>query len=207
MRDDPAESVWLASRFPGRDAETTIARARRRRLVIVTSLAVAAVAAGVVVGVVHGHDVRASPRHRSEPAPWREVLGFLLLIAGVAIELVGLVRLSRSGSLRDNWRSPLLALPFRERRRIVAQVRGRRPTPPEDVPVARGTARRLVNQAKAWPIFLGLAMVTLGQLVMARNVVLAVVFGLVLGLFVVVIPLILRDVRAGRRFLTEHPVE
>ncbi|MDQ1671586.1 MAG: hypothetical protein QOC98_148, partial [Frankiaceae bacterium] len=78
---------------------------------------------------------------------------------------------------------------------------------PEDVPVARCPARRLVNQAKVWPIFLGLAMVTLGQLVMARNVVLAVVFGLVLGLFVVVIPLILRDVRAGRRFLTEHPVE
>jgi MFS family permease len=201
---EDAERSYLETRFGGRSGEELLRRARRRRVIW---LSVGLAVAGLVGGLVGGLHSGSAHVQRQNPSTWREVLGLVLLLAGAMVEVVGFVRLYRRGFrrvVRHSWRSPLLALPLRERRRVLRQMRGQLPLEPGDVAVVRGHARRVDRTRDLQVVLVGIAVIQLGQSVGQRPLlaVLSAVF--VVGVLVVT-ALYRRDLDAARRFLAEHP--
>jgi hypothetical protein len=168
-----------------------------------------ALAVGIVIGVTHAHSAHPAPGHRSwheDPSLPTEIVSLALLLLGAAVEAVALVRLFRDGTVRDNWRSPMLAVSWQERRRVLRQVRGRGPARPEDLPLARSAARRVTNQARSWLLYVGLGLVLAGQMIAYRGW-MRILELCIVGLFLLGAGFMTRDVRAARRFLAEHPTE
>ncbi|GII25630.1 hypothetical protein [Planosporangium mesophilum] len=176
-------------------------RQRRRRRVW---LAVAVVVLGAVGGFVFG--LVSGPPHRqaTEPPQWAGTLGTSLLLLGLAFEAVGLVYGFRSGQIQRGWKSPVRAFPFRQRRRMVKQVRGKLPVAAEELPLLRLVAEGLRGQR--WLIFLIAALMVImvgsalsryspGWFILAAVYVVAMSAGIVSYL---------RVARAAERFLREH---
>lgn len=199
MANEQAEQQWLTARFPDRTYEDSLRHGRRRRI---AALVCVGLVCGVIGGVIGGSGGLDST---DDAARWRPIAGFSCMAVGLVLEVIGIVRVvRRRGQIRDNWRSPLLALPFRERRRVLRQMRGRGGVPEADLPLVRGHAIRTARQRHALLIPVGLLFAVAGQFLTASGsrswfpAVLAVVM-------LVALPWQMRDIRAAERFLKRHP--
>ena len=127
---------------------------------------------------------------------------------GLVLEVVGLVLIVRSGAFRSNLRSPLLPLTRAQRRGLLRQVLGRRPTEPATLDLGRDLARRLAAQIPALPlIFAGLALTGAGRMAGHPTAVRITIETVGIVLLLTAAAFGVRQGRSARRFLAEHPAD
>lgn len=193
---DQAYDDWLAARYPGSGSVSDRVQAgwRRRTLALTAALLLALPLAGYAF-------VRLGPAiANTEPAPWAIGLGLGSMLLGLAVEIFALVGAFRSGVVSDNRSSRLWALSSRERRHVLAQVRGRRPVAPDELPFVRHIAENVRSQRWLLRMLLGLLLMQLGSAIMDAGPPRVVSFasGVVLA---AAGSLLLRDLRLADRFL------
>jgi protein-S-isoprenylcysteine O-methyltransferase Ste14 len=204
-RSDDARWTDAESLLGAAPAESVRRRVRRSRwsqllLVVGISGVVGAVVGVVVVLLASG----------SEPADvpvWLAVVGFAVATGGLVLAGVAVVRQWRAVRRRGAWRSPLWALTPRQRKQLLAQVRGTAPVDQARLPLARELAAGLLEQRHIVPLTTGLLALWVGLLVASPawwRVPAAVVLA-VCAAFAV--PAIRRDERRARAFLAAHPPE
>lgn len=136
-----------------------------------------------------------------DEALWRTVAGLVLMLAGLGIAAPSAFRLLRDVRLREQWRTPLLALDLAQRRDLARQVSGRIPADPAHLPLARHLAESLVRQSPPPRMLLGLLIMVTGQSINSWSL-WSVVALLGLGL---AWQAALRSTRHARAFLDAHP--
>lgn len=195
------EQQWLAARFPERSPADTLRRAQFRRAALVIAVIVVA---GLIGGVAGAGVFGSDPGPGHDPPAWRQVMGLALIFAGVVVEFVGIARLAKRGLTRANWRSPLLALSIRERRRILRQMRGSIPQVAEDAPLVRGHAQRIARQQPLLLVWGGLVVLQSGQMLNTHG---ATVWFFAVASIAMVIAgaFFARDLGAARRYLDQNP--
>ncbi len=204
----PASQAGVIKRGEADVAELTpVARQyRRRRLRLVVVLSVLLLLAGGGLGYFSdrfGWDAVVTAGDEDGPRAW---VGSALILVGLAIEIWGLIRGVRRGQGKARWNSPLLGLPREHRRGLRDQVRGRIPTSPESLPLARYLAQATIRDFQYLaPIIAGLSMISAGQL-LSHRMSLAWLLTL-LGPLILVPGLVWgrRDVRRAETFLSTHP--
>ncbi|MGZ4509659.1 MAG: hypothetical protein ACXVX0_20640 [Blastococcus sp.] len=196
-----AQAESILANNPTPSAEARIRRVRTMLWLFVVGMLVLGLAVGVLAVVLFGHG-----RHRASSVPaWQEITGLAVQLTGTVIEIVGIVTLRRRRQWGTRWRAPTAVLTRAQRRSLVRQVRGRIPAEPARLPLTRDLAGRLVDQRGLLVLYVGIAIVNVGQTIVhptAFRVGLTVVVLVVYG---VVIPLMRREQRRARRFLAEHP--
>jgi MFS family permease len=129
---------WLERRFPDR---RDVRRRIRDRWLLVIMLWLLAQPVGLLVGGLLYLRFEADAPPPVEQYPWLRLPSLLLPAVAVALFAVGTVSSARAGELRSRApRTALQALTARQRRLLVAELRGRRPAPAEDLPVLRHLA-------------------------------------------------------------------
>jgi fatty acid desaturase len=188
--DDDARWADADSLLGTAPAESARRRSRRslwRQLLLVVG--VSAVGGALVGGVV-------------EVPTWLSLVGFAVAAGGLG---VAVVRQWRAVRRRGAWRSPLFALTPRQRKQLLAQVRGTAPVDPARIPLAREVAAGLLEQRHVVPLITGLLVMWLGLLVASPawwRVPAAVVLA---GTAAFAVPAVRRDERRARAFLAAHP--
>ena len=132
------------------------------------------------------------------------VTGLALTLVGLAVEGVALVRAGRSGQFARGRRSPLWAVPPRERRRLQQQLSGRRAVLPEDVPVLRVLATAARDRRWLVLVLLGFAVMQVGQALQFGGAVRVLSAAAVSGVLVAAAALH-GEARRAERFLARHP--
>ena len=198
-----AEALSLVEHQPTEAAEGRLRRTRRNRLLAIAAFTVLCLAVALVVGLL------VLDRGLDEPdqdlPTWRAVVGLSVSGLGLVVMVVGIVLLLRTVRGHRGWRSALNVLTFRQRRELVAQLRGRTPLVPERLPLVRATADQLMASQLSLLLQAGLLLSLLGQWIADPStwrVVLLAAFGTVLLLAAVFVQ---RDVQHARRFLDRHP--
>jgi MFS family permease len=199
---EAGEQQWLTTRFPDREVKDVLRAGQRRRAVLLAVVMLAALVIGLVAGMLLS-DPSGGDEGRDADT-WRLVLGMLLLVVGVVVEIVGLVALFRRGKIRENWRSPLLTLPWRKRRHILRQMRGHTPVVEDDAVLVRGHAERVARQKPITVVFLGVVLIQLGQLLNSEGG-LAWFMAVAMAVVIIASGFFQRDVLAARRFLDDNP--
>jgi hypothetical protein len=198
--DDDARWADADSLLGTAPAESARRRSRRslwRQLLLVVG--VSAVGGALVGGVVV---VLASGSEPAEVPTWLSLVGFAVAAGGLG---VAVVRQWRAVRRRGAWRSPLFALTPRQRKQLLAQVRGTAPVDPARIPLAREVAAGLLEQRHVVPLITGLLVMWLGLLVASPawwRVPAAVVLA---GTAAFAVPAVRRDERRARAFLAAHP--
>ncbi len=196
------EAQSILDRAPTESAEQRLRRWRRLMVLFVTAMVLLATVAAVVLGVRFHHVFEVEP---SDVPTWQAVIGSTIAVAGLLlVGIGGVVALSRNSRLAT-WPSPLAALTRRQRKEVLAQVRGLKPIEPARVPLARVVAEHLVGQRVFMVPNSGLGISFIGQWIALPTVlraVLAIGSGLVLA---AAWAFVQRDARRARRFLEEHP--
>jgi hypothetical protein len=198
-----SEAQSILDRTPTESAEQRIARWRRLTMLLVVGFVLVSVALAVAVAAWFGDDV--SGRGSDDGPLWRTVTGLVVTLAATVLCVVGVVTQWRANRRRAAWRSPLVALSRTQRKVLTDQVRGRAPVDPAHLPLARHLAETLASQRSVVVTNLALLLLFTGQLITSPSAWrwgTVIVFGLVSLAF---LPLILRNERAARRFLAEHP--
>jgi MFS family permease len=201
--DDDARWADADSLLGTAPAESARRRARRslwRQLLLVVG--VSAVGGALVGGVVV---VLASGSEPAEVPTWLSLVGFAVAAGGLGVAGVAVVRQWRAVRRRGAWRSPLFALTPRQRKQLLAQVRGTAPVDPARIPLAREVAAGLLEQRHVVPLITGLLVMWLGLLVASPawwRVPAAVVLA---GTAAFAVPAVRRDERRARAFLAAHP--
>jgi hypothetical protein len=194
-----AESILANNPTPSAEARTR--RVRTMVWLSVVGVVVLSAAVGVLAAVLFGHG-----HHRPSHVPaWQEITGLTVQLAGVAVEIAGFVILRRRRQWGARWRTPTAVLTRAQRRSLVQQVRGRIPAEPARLRLTRDLAGRLLDQRGVLVLYVGIAIVNVGQTILhptAFRIGLSVVL---LVLYAVVIPLGRRQRRQAQRFLAEHP--
>lgn len=155
----------------------------------------------MIVGLTGGP----SSSDSSTPATGQLVVGATLSVLGLVGEVVLLVRLFRSKQWRAAWRSPLRVLTRRQRKDLVAQVRGRTAADPARLLLARHLAERLAQQRQLAILYPALLALCAGQTVLFPDAFHLTLAGWFAVLAVVGTPLTLRDGQRAERFLEQHP--
>ncbi|MFI6239019.1 hypothetical protein ACIBEF_03975 [Micromonospora sp. NPDC050795] len=161
---------------------------------VVGALAVGVAMGGQNTGIFDG-----------DPPGWASNLGLVLVILGVIVEVAAVVRAVRTGRYRAARRSPLLALSWSHRRRLARQVRHGKPEADEDPALLVETARQFAGQRWFVLLVAGLAMTSVGQAFLAFAPFFAVIGGLLLVIWAVLIVSVVRNARRGEAFLRAHP--
>ncbi|MDG4806550.1 hypothetical protein O7634_07240 [Micromonospora sp. WMMD1120] len=177
-------------------------RHRRGRLMLALALPTAVVAA-LAVGVATGG--RNSGIFDGDPPVWASNLGRVLILLGVLIEAAAIVWAVRTGRYRMSRRSPLLTVGPSHRRRLERQVRRGTPEPDEDRALLVETARQAVGQRWFAVLIAGLAVVSVGQVLVGFAPFHAVIGGVLVVVWTVLIVLVLRGARRGEAFLRANP--
>jgi hypothetical protein len=189
---------------PGPDARRHI----RQRRVLFWAFLGGTVLLALLLGLVVARLTRPSDAGGSDLAPWQVAVGITAGVAGTALAVLALVVLRRSGQLRNPWSSPQSVLSRAQRRDLSRQVLGKAPVDPARLPLARDLAERLSVALRAQLlIFLGLVLVWTSQLISGPRD-WRLCFPLAsIAMWLVVLPLGLRQARRVHRFLAEHPVD
>lgn len=175
---------------------------------VVVVLAVVPAVVGVLLGR-HGHG-QPGRRHHQDVPTWREVLGLTFSAVGLAVVVLGVVRLRRSGAWAAAWNTPLRALTVRQRRGLLRQVRGLEPVDPEPLPLARHLAQRLQDNYRG-PLrqqlltMAGTGLLLAGNAVRRADRFLAICLVLYVALLPVAVVLTRRDAGRADAFLFRHP--
>ena len=152
-----AESILAENPTPS--ATARIRRVRTMLWLFVVGTTVLGLAIGVLAVVLFGHG-----RHRATEVPaWQEITGLAVQAAGIAVEIAGIVILRRRRQWGARWRTPTAVLSRAQRRSLVRQVRGRIPAEPSRLRLTRDLAGRLVDQRGLLVLFVGIALVNVGQ--------------------------------------------
>lgn len=199
-----AEAQSLLDRTPTESAARRLRRAQRNRWFLVVGVAVSGTA--LMVGVVFLLRDGLAPGPGGEVSTARAVAGYSLSGLGVLLAVVGLFWQIRATRRARAFSSPLHVLTRRQRKDLLAQVRGRSAVQSERVALARHLAEMvevqqwiLVPQAGILVNFVGLWVAAPST----WNFAIAVVFAPMLVLAAV---LIRRESRRMQRFLAAHPV-
>lgn len=198
-----AEARSILDRSPTEPAEQHLRRSRRVQLWLVLG-GVLTVTAAVMVLFLLVVD-RALLRTERDPATPQMVAGFVISGLGLVLMFVVLVVHVRANRRTRAFRSPLYVLSHRQRKELLAQVRGRAPVRPQHVPLARHVAEQVVMQRMAVGSQAGLLVSQVG-LWIAQPSTFRTWLVSILGLFLAVFAVVLhRQSRRARRFLAEHP--
>ncbi|MCG5448336.1 MULTISPECIES: hypothetical protein [Micromonospora] len=158
-----------------------------------------ALAVGVVIG---GQDTGIFD---GEAPRWASDLGRVLVFLGVIVEVAALVWVVRTGRYRAARQSPLLTLSWSHRRRLTRQVRRGTPETDEDPALLVETARQFAGQRWFVVLAAGLAMTSVGQAFVGFAPFFAVIGGLLLVIWAVLIVSVFRNAHRGEAFLRDHP--
>lgn len=195
-----AEAQSLLECAPTETAEQRLRRWRWQRVpVLAAALLVPAAVAAALVVLTDGVD--SAP---SEVPMWQAVIGFAIATAGLALQLFGVVAAWRANRRLRAWSSPLAVLTSAQRRQLRAQIRGRQPVDPARLPLAQLQAEQVLSQRTGMVANLGLETGFVGLWIATPSTLraaLAVGYGLLLA---ILWPIMSRDTRPARRFLTEH---
>ncbi|MFG1896603.1 hypothetical protein ACGFIP_21610 [Micromonospora zamorensis] len=178
-------------------------RGRRRLRLILLFVLLPAVVGGLAVGVAMGG--QNTGIFDGDPPRWASNLGLVLVIVGVVIEMAAAIWLVATGRYRSGRQSPLIGLSWSHRRRLDRQVRRDAPEADEDRALLVETARQFVSQRYLAVLCAGLVMTSVGQGFVGFAPFHALIGGLLLVIWVVLIVSILRNARRGEVFLRNHP--
>lgn len=198
-----AEAEALATGAPATPGGGGGWRSPSRRLTLYVALvAAAAVVVGVVVGVVFGG--RSAESTSADVAGWRQVVGLVLIVAGIGFMVVTFVRARRTRAW--SWRSPIRVLSWRQRRRVGRQLRGKAPVTEDEMVVLRAAAQLIrVQSRNSQPLIVGFLVLNVGQIVQSTSGFVTGTSVVVLVVFAWVAVLLPRSVRQMGAFLDEHP--
>lgn len=196
------EALSILERSPTPSAARRIRRSRTTRWLIVAGSMLVGAAAGLLVFLLvdrHGTTTPHTPL-------WQEIVGLCICVAGLALDVAGLVLLWRTRRGRSWRRTPTLVLTTRQRRQLLAQVRGRRPADPDRLPLARDLAARLSATYRGLVVlWIGLPVIWIGNAITTPDTwrlvyaaVIVVLMGLAAGFGA-------RDARRAREFLARYP--
>ena len=180
-----------------------IRRGRRRFVLLVAGSGFLGGAVAAVFGVLLADADR--PVMKGDPPGWAAVLGGILAVGVLLVEIVVLVRLVRSGWYRQNRESRLWGVSPKRRRQLLRQVRRGEPAPGEDLSLLRHTARQLVNQRRAMPLYVCLPVLAVAQALANFSLFWLALAVLLIGLSAGGLVLMLRDVRRAEAFLRAYP--
>lgn len=203
MTSDEDRWAQAQSLLDGTASEAVQRRLHRaQRLQLLLLVVVLAVVFGgmFALGVFSDSD---APSDSDDAPLWRLLAGLLVMLAGLVLAFPAAVRQVRGNMLRDNWRSPLLALRIRQRRHLLREVMGRVPADPAHVPLARHLATSLARQTVEPRLALGVLLLAIGQLISTASWFWAAVVVLLVGAR----PLMRRRTRRVQGFLDAHAVE
>ncbi|MGI3785243.1 MAG: hypothetical protein ACRYG2_31180 [Janthinobacterium lividum] len=163
-------------------------------------MSVVVLALGLVLGL------RAPARFLDSPEPPREleVLGGVLVVAGLMTCIVGAVRARRTGALRLVWNSPAALLGRPDRKRLLERIRADAGVPPADEEAAVALAEQVVSQGALVPPHLGLAVYFVGNSLLVSSPLGRWFLAVALVLFAVALPLLVRDSRRAHVWLGHH---
>ncbi|GAA3770201.1 hypothetical protein [Micromonospora maritima] len=182
-----------------------IRRGRRRvRLLLVGTVLVFALVS-LLVGLLADRGFPSSWLERGDPPTAVAVTGVVFAVLGLVLEIVALVRMVRSGSYRADRESRLWAVSFRRRRELARAVRRGAVASPDELPWLRTAAAQMVRQRRLVPLFGGLVMLNLGQLLLSLAPMWFLLFGVTSVMFAIANWQILRDAPRAEAFLREHP--
>jgi hypothetical protein len=197
-----AEAQALLDGLSTESGERRMRRNRRLRILLIVGLTLVAVVASLVGVLLIGGRRLASAGDVSTSLT---IVGLVVMGLGIVVMVVGLVLQFRANRRNGAWRSPLGVLTRRQRKEVLAQVRGRAPVDDRRIPLGRHLAQLLVSQRMLLIGQTGMLLVFAGQWISRPSgwrIGLFVFFGIVLcvaGLFMA------RDIRRAKRFLDAHP--
>ncbi|MEU1397341.1 hypothetical protein ABZ403_14930 [Micromonospora zamorensis] len=178
-------------------------RGQRRLRLILLFVLLPAVVGGLAVGVAMGGENTGI--FDGDPPGWASNLGLVLVIVGVVVEVAAVIWLVATGRYRSGRQSPLIGLSWSHRRRLARQVRRDAPEAGEDPALLAETARQFAGQRWFVVLVAGLVMTSVGQAFVGFAPFHALIGGLLLVIWVVLIVSVLRNARRGEAFLRNHP--
>jgi hypothetical protein len=198
-----AEAQSILDRAPTESAERRMRRSRRLMVLLVLGvvLATMALVSLLMVSVVD----RGALEPDRDPATWQRVLGLTLSTLGMVVALTAFVLQVRSHRRMGAWRNPLFPLESRQRKALLAQVRGRSAAVPARLPLARYLAQALSARRPLLLLNIGLLTSFIGQWLTLRTSFHLVLLGAMAVGVVITSVFFRRDSRLARRFLAEHP--
>ena len=208
MTAKPDEDRWVEAQslldgLPTESAHQRLRRARRLNLLIVAVVVVLSATLGLVALAWFGDG---SFDGGSDDGPlWRQIAGLVISGLAVVVLVVVVVVQWRGNRRRRPWRSPLLVLSRRQRKGLLAEVRGRVAVVPEHLPLARYLAETLVDQRVSVALYLGLVLMYCGQVLTLHTswwTAIAIAYTVLGAAF---LPNVVRNARRAGRFLDEHP--
>lgn len=204
--DDEARWAAAQSVLDAAPDETALGRLRRFRLltwslVLGVVLLVPAIVALVVVTASDAF------LPATEPSDGWVVAGLVCQGAGLLVLAGYGVIAWRAGVFRGAWSQPAAVLDRRQRRALLAQVRGRAPVDARRLPLARSAAERLVLQRHLVLLFVGLALQQVGRALSSPSTLQLVLTAVTVLVFLVGAVLLLRDAHRAEEFLRAHPAD
>ena len=204
--DDAARWAEATRIAGGRPATQPLADERRRRTRWRTLLGIVGLSA-LVGGLVAFLLTRGDQQGPEADAPvWREVLGLGISGAGLVLAVAGGVVAWRAEVLRSRHTTqPESVLTPAQVRGLYAQLRGRAPVVPEQLPVTRHLAARQVQLRRLFPLWSGMVVLQTGLLIAADDL-LAATFPVLSGLcFAFLLVALVRRSGQASEFLRRHP--
>ena len=209
MASDTDEDRWadaqsILDRTPTESAEQRIRRTRRRMLLLLIAVGVGtgAVVGGVTVLVYTGTDAFET----SDAVPtWQRSTGLAVSGLAICVLVAACVLIFRTNRRHGGWRSPMTVLNGRQRRELLAQVRGRVPIEAARVPVARYLAELLLSRRSVLVLNAGIALMFVGQSVTSRSWYPLAMAGITAASTAALWFAFRRDEEGARRFLDTHP--
>lgn len=201
--DDWAKALALLDRVPPEPEDRRAHRLRLHRRLFLAGT-VAATLAVVTLLLLAAIDPGSS-RAEVAPAAWRIVLGVGLQVVGLALVITAAV--SWSGAVRHTrgWAKPMHWLSRRERAGLLRQARGKDRPVPEQLPLARHTARMLLVQRPPLTSTSALLLLFVGQYAASPDPVrLVLCLGMAVAVALASVHL-RRDTERLERFLAAHP--
>lgn len=200
-----AEAQSILDRTPTESAELRLRRSRRNRWLLIVAFVLLGLAVAVLLALFVFDPLTEGNRSEEDAPTWRAVTGFSLSGLGLLFMVVALVIQFRGLRRVRAWGSPLHVLTFRQRRELLAQVRGRGPDVQERIPLARHLAEVLLIQRLSLPVMAGLVVNFVGLWIVDQETY-RLVFIVVLVAALVGSGLAFRrESRRARRYLAEHP--
>ena len=198
-----AQAQSLLDRVPDESAEQRMRHVRRLRWLLVVALLVVTTALALAIAFVV-IDRYALGTDEDVPTN-RAVVGIVVGAVGVVIAAVGLVVQIRAMRRVRGWRSPLYVLTRRQRKQLLAQMRGRAFVRDERVALVRHLAELLLTQRLALVAQSGLLLMFIGQWIMQPTTWRLVIVGIFGTAVLVASMLFQREAQRARAFLDEHP--
>lgn len=173
-----------------------------RALVWLAAAGVLLLVVGVSILLFAG--VASSSTSSGQLSPWRENLGFVMVVLGGALIVIGLVRMVRAQMFTTVRRERARSLTAGQRRQMLRWIRQGEAAPQEMAQATTVTAEALALQRKGTLIYGGFALMIVGRALSLTSLWWLVSTGVVAVVMVVAVVLIRRDADLAQRWLDVH---